>query len=433
MSITNKKKSMSRRDFIAAGALTAAAVSGFPYVVKSRAQDARPIKFGVIGCGGRGRGAAFNAVMSAPNVKLAGLFDLVQDRIDETRELFEKGDKRRRQEPHPNLKVEDKNCFTGFDGYKKLLDMDIDYVVLTGPPGFRYRHFAAAIDADKHVFMEKPVAVDPVAIRSILATGKKAEKKGLSVVAGTQRRHQKCYLETIKRIHDGAIGDVVGGQIYWNGSALWHRGNKPEWSEMEYQCRNWYYFCWLSGDHIVEQHLHNFDIANWIIGTHPLKAIGVGGRQVRTEEKYGNIYDHFAVDYEYPDNVHVMSMCRQLSGDYDQKVGEFFVGTKGKSDPKGEILGENAWKFTESDNKPYEQEHADLIDSIRTGKPVNETQNVAYSTLTAIMGREAAYTGKTVEWDAIMNSDLDLRPEAYTMDTTPPKRPVPMPGQPRPI
>ena len=428
-----KNDKITRRDFIAAGALAATAVSGFPFVQTSRAQNVKPVKIGVIGCGGRGGGAANNAVMAAPDVKLIALCDLVPDRIEKFRQELAKGDKRRGRGPNPNLIVEDKNCFTGFDGYKKLLDMDIDYVILTSPPGFRYQHFAAAVDAGKNVFMEKPVAVDPVGIRSILATGKKAEKKGLSVVAGTQRRHEKRYLETINRIQGGAIGDVVAGQIYWNGSTVWHRGDKPEWSEMEYQCRNWYYFCWLSGDHIVEQHLHNFDVANWIIGTHPISAIGVGGRQGRTNPMYGNIYDHFAVDYEYPGNVHVMSMCRQLSGDYDRKVGEFMVGTKGKADPSGVILGENPWKFKEKNNNPYEQEHADLIESIRTGKPVNGTEDVAYSTLTAIMGRESAYTGKTITWDEIMNSDLDLRPDGYTMDTIPPKRPVPIPGQPRPI
>jgi len=369
--------------------------------------------------------------MSSPNIHLVGLCDLVPDRIERCRKTLKEGDKRR--DPVPNVEVTDKTCFTGFDGYKKLLDMDIDYVILTGPPGLRPRHFSAAIDAGKHVFIEKPVAVDPVGIRKILAAGKKAKRNGLSIVAGTQRRHQKSYLEIIKRIHEGQIGDIVAGQIYWNGSALWHRGNKPEWTEMEYQCRNWYYFCWLSGDHIVEQHLHNFDIANWIIGTHPISAMGVGGRQVRTDPQYGNIYDHFAVDYEYPNNVHVMSMCRQYSGDYDRKVGEFMVGTKGKADPSGTIYGQNPWKFEGPDNNPYEQEHADLIESIRSGSPVNETENVAYSTLTAIMGRESAYTGKIITWDEMMNSDLDLSPTAYTMDTKPPNRPVPMPGQPRPL
>ncbi len=422
-------KGITRRDFLAAGA-AAVTISGFPFVHTSRAQDVRPLKIGVIGCGGRGRGAATNAIKSAPNIHLTALSDLVPDRIKETREYFAKGSKR--EGPTPNIDVTDKTCFSGFDGYKKLLDTDIDYVILTGPPGLRYRHFAAAIDAGKHVFIEKPVAVDPVAIRSILATGEKAKRKGLSVVAGTQRRHQKSYLETIKRIHDGQIGEVVAAQIYWNGSALWHRGNKPEWSEMEYQCRNWYYFCWLSGDHIVEQHLHNFDVANWIIGTHPISAMGVGGRQVRTDPKYGNIYDHFAIDYEYPNNVHVMSMCRQYSGDYDTKIGEFIIGTKGKADPQGEIFGQNAWKFEDKEPNPYEQEHADLIESIRKNKPVNETKNVAYSTLTAIMGRESAYTGKNITWEEIMNSDLDLKPDGYSMDTKPPNRPVPMPGQPRP-
>ena len=422
------KNKMTRRNFLATGAVATAAISGFPFVHTSRAQNVKPLKIGVIGCGGRGRGAATNAIEAAPDIHLIALADPFSDRIEECLKTLT--NPKRRGGPLKGIEVKEDHCFTGLNCHEKLLETDVDYVILTGPPGFRPRSFEAAINAGKHVFIEKPVATDPVGIQKILTAGKKAAQKGLSVVAGTQRRHQEPYIETIKRIHDGQIGEVVAGQIYWNGGTLWHRGDKPEWTEMEYQCRNWYYFCWLSGDHIVEQHLHNFDVANWVIGTHPISAIGVGGRQARTDPMYGNIYDHFVVDLEYPNDVHIMSMCRQFRG-VDNKIGEFIIGTRGKSDPQGEIFGANPWKFEGRSIDPYVQEHADLIESIRSGKPVNETQNVAYSTLTAIMGRESAYTGKTVTWDEMMNSDLDLFPKKVEFGPAP-QRPVPIPGQPRP-
>jgi len=422
------KNKMTRRNFLATGAVATAAISGFPFVHTSRAQNVKPLKIGVIGCGGRGRGAATNAIEAAPDIHLIALADPFSDRIEECLKTLT--NPKRRGGPLKGIEVKEDHCFSGLDCHEKLLETDVDYVILTGPPGFRPRSFEAAINAGKHVFIEKPVATDPVGIQKILTAGKKAAQKGLSVVAGTQRRHQEPYIETIKRIHDGQIGEVVAGQIYWNGGTLWHRGDKPEWTEMEYQCRNWYYFCWLSGDHIVEQHLHNFDVANWVIGTHPISAIGVGGRQARTDPMYGNIYDHFVVDLEYPNDVHIMSMCRQFRG-VDNKIGEFIIGTRGKSDPQGEIFGANPWKFEGRSIDPYVQEHADLIESIRSGKPVNETQNVAYSTLTAIMGRESAYTGKTVTWDEMMNSDLDLFPKKVEFGPAP-QRPVPIPGQPRP-
>ena len=415
----DKKSRITRRDFMAAGAVATAAISGFPFVHTSRAQSVKPLKIGVIGCGGRGTGAAGNALEAAPDIHLIALADPFADRIERCLTSLKSPKRRGRETPLEGVEVKEDHCFTGLDCHEKLLETDVDYVILTGPPGFRPRSFEAAINAGKHVFIEKPVATDPAGIRKVLAAGKKAREKGLSIVAGTQRRHQKPYLETIKRIHDGQIGEVVAGQIYWNGSTLWHRGELPEWTEMEYQCRNWYYFCWLSGDHIVEQHLHNFDVANWVIGTHPISAMGVGGRQGRTDPMYGNIYDHFAVDLEYPNDVHIMSMCRQLPRGSDGKVGELFAGTRGKSDPQGEIFGRNAWKFEGESTNPYVQEHADLIESIRSGKPINETQNVAYSTLTAILGRESAYTGKIITWDEILNSDLDLFPEKVEFGPAP--------------
>ncbi len=419
------KNKISRRSFLAAGT---AAITGSPFLHTSRQRNVMPLKIGVIGCGGRGTGAAEDALTAAPNIHLIALADPFRDRVE--RCLKSLTDPKRRGGPLKGVEVKEDHIFSGLDCYKKLLETDVDYVILTEPPGFRPRSFEAAIEAGKHVFMEKPIAVDPVGIRKVLETGRKAKQKGLSVEVGFDNRFVKSTKETIKRIHDGWIGDVVGGQCYYNTGTLWHRGDDPSWTEMEYQCRNWYYFCWLSGDHIVEQHIHNIDVMNWAVGTHPVKALGIGGRQVRTDPKYGNIYDHFVIDFEYPNDVHVMSMCRQWDN-CDGRTDEVVVGTKGWSNPRNEIRGEKNWKYGELKGWPKPVEHVELIESIRNGKPKNETESGAYSTLTGIMGRESAYTGKLITWDEIMNSDLDLFPKKMEWGPAP-KRPVPMPGQPRP-
>ena len=432
--MTKNKNKITRRNFLAAGTTAVTAISGFPFIQTSFAQNVKPIKVGLVGCGGRGTGAADNCLNSAPNVELIALADLFPDRIEGCKKLLT--NPKRRGGPLTGYKVKDDHCFSGFDAVKKILETEIDYVILAEPPGFRPDDFAAAVSAGKHVFMEKPVAVDPVGVRKIIEAGKKAGQKGLGVAAGTQRRHQKSYVETIKRIHDGAIGEILSGQCYWIGNVGYHEKTFPHrrdagWTDMEWQIRNWYYFCWLSGDHIVEQHVHNIDVINWVLGAHPVKALGVGGRQVRTEKMYGNIYDHFAVDFEYPNGIHIMSMCRQMDK-CDDRVSELVVGTKGKSDPKGEITGAKRWKFEGKPPNPYVQEHADLIKSIRDGSPLNEAQNIAESVVTAIMGRESAYTGKETTWDEIINSGLDLFPKKLEFMSIP-VRPVPMPGQPRPL
>jgi len=312
-------------------------------------------------------------------------------------------------------------------------------VILGTPPHFRPEHFKAAIEAGKHVFMEKPVAVDPVGIRSIIASSELAKQKGLAIVAGTQRRHQAHYLEIMRRIHRGDIGEVVGGQCYWNMGALWVERAKENmqkrtvlgWSDMEWQCRNWLFFTWLSGDHIVEQHVHNLDIINWAIGAHPVQAMGMGGREVRTGPEYGNIFDHFAVEYEYANGVRVLSMCRQTDGCHEQ-VSERVVGTKGQTytdGSNGSVEGQNPYKYEGESPNPYVQEHADLIASIREGKPLNEGKRIAESTLTAIIGRMSAYTGRALKWDWAMNaSKLDLTPPEYEMGDLP-VRPVAVPGK----
>lgn len=426
--MTNEKKDgilgMTRRDFIkttsvASMATLAAAVSGSS---GRCAGGSDAIRIGVIGCGGRGTGAAIDAVNSSPGVEILALFDPFQDRIDKSLKTL-------REKVPAAVKVTPETCFTGLEGYKKLLAIkDINYIVTAAPPGFRPIHLKASIEAGKNVFMEKPVAVDPVGVRSVIASSELAAKKGLAIVAGTQRRHQQKYLEVMKRIHDGAIGEVVGGQCYWNQGELWVIKQTPEMSDMEWQCRNWLYFSWTSGDHIVEQHVHNIDVMNWAFGAMPVKVMGMGGRQVRTAPEYGNIFDHFAVEFEYPNGARVMSMCRQTPGCAD-RVEEKIVGTKGHAFGYGEISGPGAWKFEGDEINPYVVEHTDLIASIRDGKPLNEGRRIAESTLCAIMGRMSAYTGRALSWDWAMNaSKLDLTPAKFAFGPNP-VDPVAVPGQ----
>ncbi|GAH76133.1 unnamed protein product, partial [marine sediment metagenome] len=261
-----------------------------------------------------------------------------------------------------NLKVTDGTCFVGFDAYKKVIATDVDLVILAAPPHFRPEHLKAAIEAGKHVFMEKPVAVDPVGVRSVIATSELAAEKNLAIVAGTQRRHQAHYLEIMRRVHNGDIGEIVAAQCYWIGDYEYYKAvlRQPGWSDMEWQCRNWNYFTWLSGDHIVEQHVHNIDVINWAIGSHPVQAMGMGGREVRTGPEYGHIFDHFAVEYEYPGGVRVTSMCRQMSG-CSHRVSERLVGTMGSTytdGSNGYIEGQKPFKYEGSSPNPYVQEHA---------------------------------------------------------------------------
>lgn len=399
---------VSRRDFIQT---TAAATAAFALHGGVRAAGSDVLRVGLIGCGGRGTGAARDCLRGSDGVELVALGDLFPDRLAQCRAQLEKlgGE-------NPafaaQYKVTDERCFTGFDACERVLQSDIHLVILATPPGFRPAHLAAAVAAGKHIFAEKPVAVDAAGVRSVLETYEAARQKGLGIGVGTQRRHQAEYLATIERIRNGAIGDVVSGQVFWNQGGLWSREKQPEWSDTEWQIRNWLYFTWLSGDHIVEQHMHNIDVANWVLGAHPVKATGVGGRQSRTEARYGHIYDHFAVDFEYASGARVMSMCRQIQGTRG-RVAEEFLGTNGRAKAdQGRIEGPNAWAWQRPEQRvnPYVQEHTDLVASIRSGKPYNELKDVAESTLTAIMGREAAYTGQEVTWDEILKADQNLMP-----------------------
>jgi predicted dehydrogenase len=421
---SNKKTNrVSRRDFIKASAAVGMAAV-LPGKERLFASGSDRLRVGVIGCGGRGTGAAEDCVKSSENVEIVAMGDLFQDSLDGSLARLSRG-------VDDKVSVSKDTSFVGFDAFDGVISCDVDMVILGAPPHFRPEHLRAAVEAGKHVFMEKPVAVDPVGIRSIIASSELAKQKGLAIVAGTQRRHQAHYLEIMRRIHRGDIGEIVSGQCYWNMGELWVKKQQPGWSDMEWQCRNWLYFTWLSGDHIVEQHVHNLDIINWAIGAHPVQVMGMGGREVRTGEEYGNIFDHFAVEYEYPNGVRVLSMCRQTNGCNNQ-VSERVVGTKGQTYTDGSngfIEGRNAYKYEGESPNPYVQEHADLIASIREGKPLNEGKRIAESTLTAIIGRMSAYTGRALKWDWAMNaSKLDLSPPEYEFGDLP-VRPVAVPGK----
>src|SRR5512139_2220689 len=409
-----------RRDFCkTAAAASVAAVLPGSLGVFARGSDA--LKVGVIGCGGRGTGATIDCLTADPGVEVVALGDLVPDRVESAL-------KKLKSKFPDRVNVPANRCFTGFDNYLGVLSCpDVNMIVTATPPGFRPIHLKAAIEAGKHVFMEKPVAVDPVGVRSVIATSELAAQKNLAIVAGTQRRHQALYLELIKRVHDGQIGEIVAAQCYWNQGDLWVRKREPNMTAMEWQCRNWLYFTWLSGDHIVEQHVHNIDVVNWAIGSMPKNIVGMGGRQVRVGSEYGNIFDHFAVEFEYANGVRVASYCRQTKG-CAERVEERIVGTKGVALSAGEIRGEKPWKFTAKETNPYVLEHVDLIASIRSGKPLNEGRQVAESTMCAIIGRMSAYTGRAISWEWAMNtSKLDLSPAKYEFGPNP-VDPVAVPG-----
>jgi predicted dehydrogenase len=418
------RDAISRRDFLKVSAASAVLIGSGALAARQGAWAAGSdtIRVGVVGCGGRGTGAAHDCIKSSPGVKIVALGDLFKDRLDGCYNALTGN-----QELKESVDLTPERCFVGFDAYQKVIDSGIDMVILAAPPGFRPAHFKAAIDAGKHVFMEKPVAVDGPGARMVFAAGEMADQKKLGVVAGTQRRHQSNYVETIKRIHDGAIGEIVGGQCYWNQGGLWNHVRKPEWTDMEWQVRNWLYFTWLSGDHIVEQHVHNIDVINWVMQAHPVKAVGFGGRQVRTDPAYGHIFDHFAIDFEYPNGVRILSMCRQIDGCCGN-VSERVVGTKGTSNCANTIRGEEEWKYSGPGNNAYVQEHADLIASIRAGKPLNETRQVAESCLSAIMGRMSAYTGQEVSWEQALNSQEDTMPAKLEFGPLP-VPPVAVPGK----
>jgi predicted dehydrogenase len=411
----NKKTGdVSRRDFIKASAALAAMG-----VATNRIFAAGEQKFHValLGCGGRGSGALENCLEAGKHLG-------VGMEVVATADWF-KGKAEGVGKTH---NVPPERCFGGGDGYKKLLETNADVVVMATPPNFRPVHFEAAIKAGKHVFMEKPVAVDPPGGRKIIEAGEMAKQKGLAVVAGTQRRHQSGYRKIAYALEKGAIGKIVGGCIWWCGGALWYQKRKPNESDADYMVRNWVSFTEMSGDHIVEQHVHNIDVANWYIGHPPVAALGFGGRARR---KTGNQFDFFSVDLDYGDGCHIHSMCRQVNST-EGGVREFFRGTEGETGGDGGLKsGKNitALDFPEHGG-PYVQEHVDLLDSIIKGKPLNEARNVAESTLVAIMSRISTYTGKLVKWSDVVENknspwyNLTLKPSAEDFEKDAVKAPA---------
>ncbi len=440
-----KKSNISRRNFLGTAATVGVAGVVVPTIITSCSREAKKVvavpnfldqapdgpvlKAGVIGCGGRGTGAAINFLSAGPNLQITALGDTFQDRVDncKARILKEK-----------NQEVPAENCFVGFDAYQKVIDSGVDIIILATPPFFRPEHLAAAVAAKKHIFAEKPVAVDPTGARSVMATAKKAEGLGLNIATGTQRRHQRDYVANWQQVQQGLIGQLVGGNVWWNGGKLWHRDNDPKWSEMEWMIRDWVNWTWLSGDHIVEQHVHNLDVMNWFFGAHPVKAVGMGSRLRRVT---GDQYDNFSVDYVFEDGRHVHSMCRQING-CANNVSERLQGSKGSTNCQNTILdlaGTELWKYAyplDKDGKPtnrvsvdpYVQEHIDLVTAIRTGKVFNELENTAISTMIGIMGRISAYTGKETSYEEMMNSDLKLGPTVFAFGPVDIPKEVPIAG-----
>jgi predicted dehydrogenase len=403
---------------------------GLPPILKA-APKGKKLNAGLVGVGNRGTGAALNFISAGPDLNIVALADVFQDKVDAGRERFAKLKK----------EIPAENCFSGFDAYKKLMALpEVDVVILATPPKFRPEHFKEAVLQNKHVFMEKPVAVDPVGIRSIIASAKKAQAVGLNVVTGTQRRHQEDYIETFKQVANGAIGKPVSARAFWNQNHVWFRTREEGWDDMTYMVRNWNNFCWLCGDHILDTHIHNIDVINWFLGRPPVSAVGYGGRARRIT---GDQYDFFSVDFDYGNGFFSHSMCREIDN-CANNTGEFIMGTEGYTNCINTIWnldGSVKWKFEypkdENGNEmntikipPYVQEHMHLVHAIRTGQYVNEAEATAYSTLTAIMGRTSAYTGKKITWEEIFKSDMDLGPKEIKFGPVDMQFEVPIPGTP---
>jgi predicted dehydrogenase len=422
--------SVNRRDFLTTGAVAAGTLA---FSSRLYAQGSNAINVGVIGCGGRGGGAVINVLEADKDVKIAAICDLHENKAKATLANVKK--------KAPNqVTATNETIFSGFEGYKQLLAMpDVNYVILATPPGFRPYHLEAAVEAGKHIFTEKPVAVDVAGTRRVLEAAKKSEAKGLKIAAGTQRRHQAGYIETMKRLHDGEFGDILSARVYWNGQTPWFHPRQKGMTDAQYQLYNWYHFMWLCGDHIVEQHVHNLDVANWAMKSNPVKVSGMGGRSNRPvgdPKEVGNIFDHFALEYEYPNGVVVQSYCRHIDG-ADGNMSESFVGTKAKVyTTPGVYLANGKEIAPGAETNPYVQEHIDLLKAIRDNKPLNELEQVTNSTFNAIIGRMAAYSGKALKWDDVLNGTRwfeDTFPKKLSLDMADlPVDPVPVVGKWRP-
>ena len=396
---------------------TGLAVVALPSIVASAHVGGDDVlKVGLIGCGGRGSGAAKQALLADENVKLVAMGDLFKDRLALSLKSLTAIDS-----VAGKIDVPAAQQFVGFDAYEKVLATDVDVVLLTTPPHFRPLHLKAAIAAGKHVFAEKPVAVDAPGIRSVLETCAEAKRKNLSVVSGLCLRYDGGFRETVKRLRDGAIGDIHTLVANDYRGSIWVKPRKENWTDMHWQMRNWYYFTWLSGDFNVEQHVHYLDVGAWVLGGYPVKAIGMGGRQVRTDAKYGNIFDHHSVTYEYENGARLFSNTRQQSGCKNSSVAHA-MGSKGSaeiSERKLKIEADQAWRFDEKVKNMYQVEHDELFAGIREGSPVNNGEYMAKSTLLAIMGRMATYTGQEISWEQALNSTQDLSPKEYAWGDAP--------------
>jgi myo-inositol 2-dehydrogenase/D-chiro-inositol 1-dehydrogenase len=428
------EKRPNRRGFMKSSTTAAAGAALLSSTISRTAHAAGDdqIRFVVVGCGGRGAGAADQIMNSKGNVKLVAVADAFQQNAD----LTIRSMSARHQS---KVDVPPERVFVGLDAYKKAIDVESDLVVIATPPGFKPQQFEYAVNQGKHVFMEKPVASDAPGVRRVLAAVEESKKKNLTVAIGLQRRHEPQYIETIKRIHDGAIGDVVAMRVYWNGSGIWYRNRKPSQSEMAFQTDNWYHFNWLSGDQICEQHIHNIDVGCWVKDAYPVECNGMGGREMREggDASKSQIFDHTFCEFTFPDGTKMFSQGRHLKGGWNH-VGEFAHGTKGTADPSGQIFGENAWKFSGEALNGHQQEQHDLIEAMMRGEIYNEGEYGAKSTFAAILGREACYSGKIIKWDDLLARGKDLAPgiDNYTLDSIPPvtpgedgKYPVPVPGE----
>ncbi len=435
-------KKDSRRNFVkkTAALTTGVLTSTLPIHSFANVSNDKKLKLALVGCGGRGSGAAVQALIADENVELIAMADVFKDRIEKSLEGIKEyfGDTKK-------INVNEKNIFIGFDSYIKAIDL-CDVVILTTPPGFRPLHFEYAVQNDKHIFMEKPLATDAPGVRRVLDAARVAKEKKLNVVVGLQRHYENKYINLYNKLKSDAIGKIISGQVYWNDGGVWVNKRKPEQTELEYQMRNWYYFNWICGDHILEQHIHNIDVANWFIGEYPSTAQGMGGREVRNGKDHGHIFDHHFVEFHYPGGAVISSQCRHQKNTM-RRVDEVFQGTKGSITlGSGEIRDlsgnlkfsypkNNNWESDDEPN-PYQVEHDKLFKSIREGSVISDAENGAKSTLSAIMGRMATYTGKKITWDEIMNSKESLVPDNLSWNSTPPILPdedgnydVPVPGK----
>lgn len=412
-------------------------MGSLPIGASAFAAASSELKVAVVGCGGRGTGAANQALQADDGVKIVALADAFRDRLDECYERLSE-----RYGDHGRIDVPEEHKFTGFNAYKNAIDL-ADVVILASTPGFRPKHFEYAVEQGKHVFMEKPVATDVPGVHRVLNAGRLAKQKNLNVVVGLQRHYQNNYREAYNRIYNNEIGQILSGQVYWNSGGVWVREREPEQTEMEYQMRNWYYFNWLCGDHILEQHIHNIDIANWFIGEYPESAQGMGGREIRTGKDHGQIFDHHFVEFTYPSGAVISSQCRHQPNTMS-RVDEVFQGTMGTVHTDGNhrslIKSHHNSVLYDHDGRqdpnPYQQEHDELFASIRSGNVISDTENAAKSTLTAIMGRNATYTGQVITWNDALESDEVLIPDNLDWESNPPvmpdkngNYPVPVPGE----